>query len=58
MVFRKTNILWGMKTLWIFFGGHNKVGLVLMPFLCIVGSFLKVNVQNGDIFFWGGGWGG
>ena len=52
---------WGMKILWIFFGGHHKIGLVWGSFLCILGSFLKVNVQNWDIFgvakisniFWG-----
>ena len=33
-------------------GGHDKVGLVLGVFLCILGSFLKVNVQNEIIFAW------
>ena len=28
-VFRKMNILGGMKFLWIFFGGHHTTGLVL-----------------------------
>ena len=28
-VFRKMNIFGGMKILWIFFGGHNKIGLNL-----------------------------
>ena len=28
-VFRKINIFWGMKTLWIFLGGHHKIGLYL-----------------------------
>ena len=31
-VFRKMNISWGMKILWIFFfwgGGHHKIGLYL-----------------------------
>ena len=28
-VFRKVNIFWGMKILWIFFWGHPKIGLVL-----------------------------
>ena len=46
------NIFWGMKILWIFFWGHPKIGLVLgvTLFLCILGSFFKVNIQNRDIF--------
>ena len=28
-VFRKLNIFWGMKVLWIFFGDHHKIGLYL-----------------------------
>ena len=28
-VFRKINILLGMKILWLFFGGHHKIGLYL-----------------------------
>ena len=28
-VFRKINIFLGMKILWIFFGGHHKIGLYL-----------------------------
>ena len=43
-VFRKMNIFWGMEILWIFFGGHHKIGLHL-------GSFLRVKVQNGGYFF-------
>ena len=27
--FRKMNIFWGMKILWIFFGGHHKICLYL-----------------------------
>ena len=46
------NIFFGMNILWIFFWGHPKIGLVLGVFLCILGSFLKVNIQNRD-FFWG-----
>ena len=34
------------------FWGHHKIELVLGLFLCILGSFLKVNEQNGDICFW------
>ena len=41
------NIFWGMKILWIFFGGHHKIGLYKGLFLCILGSFLKVKVQKG-----------
>ena len=26
-VFRKINVFWGMKILWIFFRGHHKIGL-------------------------------
>ena len=29
MVFRKIKTSCGMKTLWIFFGGHHKIGLYL-----------------------------
>ena len=43
------NILLGMKILWIIFRGHPKIGLVLGFFLCILGSFLKVNIQKRDI---------
>ena len=28
-IFRKMNIFWGMKILWIFFGGRHKIGLYL-----------------------------
>ena len=44
---QQINIFWGMKILWIFFGGHHKIGLYLGVILCILGSFLKVKVQNG-----------
>ena len=43
------NILLGMKIFWIFLGGYYKIGLYLRSFLCILGSFLKVNVQNEGI---------
>ena len=40
-----------LKILWIFFNwGHQNIELVLGSFLCILGSFLKVNVQNGDTY--------
>ena len=42
----------GMMILWIFLGGHHKIGLVWGSFLCNLGSFFNVNVQNWDIF-WG-----
>ena len=42
----KLIFLGGMKILWIFFGGHHKIGLVFGSFLCILGSFFKVKVQN------------
>ena len=58
------NIFRGMKILWIFLGGHHKIGLQ-RSFLCILGSFLNVKVQNGGYFFYfflffffGGGGGG
>ena len=31
-------------------GGHHKIGLVWGSFLCNLGSFFKVKVQNWDIF--------
>ena len=45
------NILWGMKILWIFFGGHHKIGLYLGVTSMRLWSFLKVKVQNGGYFF-------
>ena len=30
--------------------GHHEIGLYLGVILCILGSFLKVIEQNGDIF--------
>ena len=44
------NIFWGMKILWIFFGVITKLDYIYESFLCILGSFLKVKVQNGGIF--------
>ena len=44
------NIFWGMKILWIFFWGHPKIGLVLGVIAMYLRSFLKVNIQNQDIF--------
>ena len=48
---RKMNIFGSMKIMWIFFGGNHKIGLVWGSFLSILGSFLKVKVQNWDIFW-------
>ena len=39
-----------MNILGIFFWGHPKVGLVLGVISMYLGSFLKVNIQNLDIF--------
>ena len=45
-----------------FWGVITKLGYISGSFLCILGSFLKVKVQNGDIFgslkfqFFGGAW--
>ena len=38
------NVFWGMK---IFWGDHHKIELYLGVIFCILGSFLKVKVQNG-----------
>ena len=40
-----------MKILWIFFGVITKFDYIKGSFLCILGSFLKVKVQNGGYFF-------
>ena len=45
------NIFVGMKILWIFSGGHHKTGLTLGVISMHLGSFLKVNLQNGDNFW-------
>ena len=47
---QKFDIFGGMKILWIFLGGHDKIGLVLVSLLCILGSFLKENVPNENTF--------
>ena len=44
------NIFWGYEDFADIFGGHHKIGLVWVSFLCILGSFFKVKVQNWDIF--------
>ena len=38
--------------MWIFLGGHDKIGLVLGVSSMYFRSFLKVNVQNENIFAW------
>ena len=43
------NTFWGMKNLWIFFGGHHKMGLYIEVISMHLGSFLKVKVQNGGV---------
>ena len=45
------NIFWGMKILWIFFGGQHKIGLYLGVTSMRLRSFLEVKVQNGGYFF-------
>ena len=37
--------------MWIFFGVITKMDYILGSFLCILGSFLKVKVQNVGYFF-------
>ena len=37
------------------FGGHHKIRLYLGVISMHFGVFFKVKVQNGGIFFWGGG---
>ena len=44
------NIFLGIKIMWIFFWGHHKIGLVLGAISMYFRSFLKVNIQNRDIF--------
>ena len=46
------NIFGGMKMLWIFLGGHHKIGLNLGVISMHLRVFLKVKVQNGG-YFWG-----
>ena len=49
--FKKINIFWGMKILWIFFCGvTTKLAYIQGSFLCILGSFLKGQVQDGGYF--------
>ena len=45
------NISLGMKLLWIFLGVITKLDYIYGSFLCILGYFLKINVQNGRYVF-------
>ena len=55
------NIFWGMKILWIFFGGSSQNLASLRVISMQFRVFFKVKVQNWDIFcvakisniFWG-----
>ena len=49
-VFRKMNIFLGYEDFADIFS--TKLNYIKGSFLCILGSFLKVNVKNGGIFFW------
>ena len=49
--FRKLNNCLGMKNLILFLGCHHKSGLYFGPLLCILGSFLRIKVGNGNIFW-------
>ena len=44
------NIFVDMKILWKFFGDITKLDYTLLLYLCIIGDFLTVKVQNGAIF--------
>ena len=48
--FRKMNTFGGMKVLWISFWVITKLDYIYESFLCILGSFLMVKVQNGGYF--------
>ena len=45
------DIFLDMKILWIFLRVITKLNYIKGSFLCILGSFLKVRVQNGGCFF-------
>ena len=44
------NIFWGMKFLWIFFGGHYEIGLYLGVSSMHFRVFFKVKVHNRRYF--------
>ena len=50
--FRKNEYFWGYEDFLEILGGHHKLDYIYGSFLCILGSFLKVKVQNGG-YFWG-----
>ena len=45
--FQKSEYFGGMQILWIFFGVITKLDSIKGSFLCILGSSLKVKIQNG-----------
>ena len=45
--FQKNEYFWGYKDLVEIFGVITKLDFIKVSFLCILGSFLKVNLQNG-----------
>ena len=44
------NNVWGMKICGYFFRVTKKLDYIQGSFVCILGSFLKVKVQNGGYF--------
>ena len=63
-VFRKINIFWGMKILWISFGGHHTIVLYLGVISMHFSVFSKgqgtewgifFGLLKFQFFFWGGG---
>ena len=50
--FQKNKYFWGMKILWIFLGGHHKIGLYLWGhFYAFWGLFLRSRYRIRDIFW-------
>ena len=45
------DIFWGMKVLWIFFGVFTKLDYIYGVISMLLGSFLKVKVQNVGYYF-------
>ena len=46
------NIFWDVKILWIFLGGHHKIGLYLVVIsMLFLGLFLRPRYRMGDIFW-------
>ena len=51
-VFRKINIFWGMKILWIFFGGSSHIWTIFSGhFYAFYGLFLRSRYRIGDVLF-------